>query len=191
MPERCSAASQRASSNHRMSLSSAPLFSLSREQMESSQLETWKSLLPIAVERARQTYTHSQHCIASATASVSSPTACGSDGPTLCDCGRGKDLPPAFIKSMKSLPGIGKSRLDPSCFFYRAALLPLYTTPGMYCRDFIWPPGVKLMCVCFFIIVVIVFCVLRILSMTVRVGGRNFAAVSRSGPWSVGYVRES
>ncbi|CAB1098062.1 unnamed protein product [Ectocarpus sp. CCAP 1310/34] len=72
----------------------------------------WGSLLPAAVERARQTYAHTADCIY--------PTP-GYSGRTLCSCGMGKDLPPGFVESMRS------AKLVPlqTCF-HRAALSPLF-----------------------------------------------------------------
>lgn len=74
----------------------------------------WASLLPVAVERARQTYTHTAGC---------AYTRPGDSGRTLCSCGQGKDLPPAFKESMKQTNARG-SLVHP--LFHRAALSPLF-----------------------------------------------------------------
>lgn len=74
----------------------------------------WDSLLPVAVERARQTYTHTAECQYTRRAG-----ACR----TLCSCGEGKDLPSAFEESMKQVNAPG-SAVHP--LFYRAALSPLF-----------------------------------------------------------------
>lgn len=74
----------------------------------------WESLLPVAVERARQTYTHNAACEYPSQSDA---------GRTLCTCGQGKDLPPAFKESMKQVNASG-SVVHP--LFYRAALSPLF-----------------------------------------------------------------
>lgn len=76
----------------------------------------WKSLLPVAVERARQSYAHVVDCIYSKSRD--------SVFPALCGCGRGKDLPPAFVESMESVDAVGEAPAHK--LFYRAALSPLY-----------------------------------------------------------------
>lgn len=79
------------------------------------------ALLPVAVERARQTYAHTTDCIYS-TPSDAIPI---SASPSVCICGMGKDLPPAFVGSMKSANAmVGGAPL--TAFVYRAALSPLY-----------------------------------------------------------------
>ena len=75
----------------------------------------WDSLLPVAVERGRQTYTHTAEC------EYTTPE---SSGRALCSCGQGKDLPSAFVESMtKQASSLGSSV---SPLFYRAALSPLF-----------------------------------------------------------------
>lgn len=85
-------------------------------QMYPGEKALWNSLLPVAVERARQTYTHTAEC------KYASPG--GAGGALLCTCGEGKDLPAAFEESMKQVNAFG-SLVHP--FFYRAALSPLFT----------------------------------------------------------------
>lgn len=74
----------------------------------------WESLLPVAVERARLSYSHTSEC---------EYTRPGGSGRTLCSCGEGKDLPSKFEKSMRSVNAPG-SLVHPH--FYRAALSPLF-----------------------------------------------------------------
>ncbi|CBN79557.1 conserved unknown protein [Ectocarpus siliculosus] len=81
----------------------------------SGEVALWGSLLPAAVERARQTYAHTADCI------YSTP---GYSGRTLCSCGMGKDLPPGFVESMRSAKAPGLVPLH-TCF-HRAALSPLF-----------------------------------------------------------------
>lgn len=84
-------------------------------QAVSGEVALWGSLLPAAVERARQTYAHTADCI------YSTP---GYSGRTLCSCGMGKDLPPGFVESTRSENALGLAPLQ--TFFYRAALSPLF-----------------------------------------------------------------
>ncbi|CAM9211239.1 unnamed protein product, partial [Laminaria digitata] len=85
------------------------------------ELELWTALLPVAVERARQTYAHAPDCMYSIPSDAS---------PTVCSCGMGKDLHPAFMESMKSVRAlVGGAAL--TTLFYRAALSPLYAPPEM------------------------------------------------------------
>lgn len=85
-------------------------------QVGTAELAIWMSLFPVAVERARQTYTHLADCAYAKNAGESS----------LCQCGMGKDLPPAFVRCMNTS---GTESLLPR--FYRAALSPFYLPPGM------------------------------------------------------------
>eukprot|EP00752_Nemacystus_decipiens_P011512 g10222.t1 len=79
------------------------------------EMALWESLLPVAVERARQSYTHTAEC------AYTRPRE--SRRSVLCTCGEGKDLPSAFEKSMKQIhpPGMGSAHP----LFHRAALSPL------------------------------------------------------------------
>lgn len=77
------------------------------------EIDLWESMLPVAVERARQTYAHTAEC---------TYTKLGSSGWTLCSCGKGKDLPPAFEESMQQVNTPG-SLVHP--LFYRTVLSPL------------------------------------------------------------------
>lgn len=77
----------------------------------------WGLLLPVAVERAWQTYTHTAEC---------EYTRLGGSGWTVCSYGKGKDLPPAFKESLKQINTPG-SLVHP--LFYRAAFSPLFA-PG-------------------------------------------------------------
>lgn len=87
-------------------------------QAAPGELELWASLLPAAVERARQTYAHSTGCLY---------TKHGSSGRTLCSCGKGKDLPPAFVKLIKPSDEIGREHgVVVHSLFHRAALSPLF-----------------------------------------------------------------
>lgn len=92
------------------------------EQMDKLQLGAWKAFCLSSSAVAR--HVHSKDCVAS------SPTTHGSGDRTLCECGRGKDVPPIFVESMKSLELDGENILELSCF-YRAAVSPLYNPPGM------------------------------------------------------------
>ncbi|CAN0472242.1 unnamed protein product, partial [Ectocarpus sp. 8 AP-2014] len=84
-------------------------------QAVSGEVALWGSLLPAAVERARQTYAHTADCI------YSTP---GYSGRTLCSCGMGKDLPSGFVESMSSANALELVQLQ-TCF-HRAALSPLF-----------------------------------------------------------------
>ncbi|CAM9233644.1 unnamed protein product [Ectocarpus fasciculatus] len=81
----------------------------------SGELALWASLLPAAVERARQTYAHTADCIYSTS---------GYSGRTICGCGLGNDLPPGFVESMHSANALGPAPLQAR--FHRAALSPLF-----------------------------------------------------------------
>lgn len=76
-------------------------------------LFTWKTLLPTATERVRESYNHYPDCIYQNSATV--PASFGSGHRFLCECAEGMQLPKAF----ESGP-IGTSGL--SQYFYRAAL---------------------------------------------------------------------
>ena len=93
-------------------------------QADREEFELWTALLPIAVERARQTYEHASDCIYS----IPSDAIPSSASPTLCGCGRSMDLPPAFMKSMKSVKAMAGGAAV-SSLVYRAALSPLYAPP--------------------------------------------------------------
>eukprot|EP00752_Nemacystus_decipiens_P011513 g10223.t1 len=81
------------------------------------EMALWESLLPVAVERARQSYTHTAEC------AYTRPRE--SRRSVLCSCGEGKDLPSAFEESMiKQIHPLGMSSVHP--LFYRAALSPLF-----------------------------------------------------------------
>ncbi|CAN0144317.1 unnamed protein product, partial [Ectocarpus fasciculatus] len=82
------------------------------------EIKLWLSLLPVAVERARESYAHADDCCAYSRTSHDS-------APVLCECGMGKDLPPAFVETLKSANVNGEKN------FYRAALSPLYVPQGM------------------------------------------------------------
>lgn len=90
-------------------------------QADRSEVELWTALLPVVVERARQTYAHSTDC-------AYSKLKTSSGGPTLCGCGKGKDLPRTFVESIESVTATGSDQ-PLHCFFYRAALSPLYNSP--------------------------------------------------------------
>ena len=77
------------------------------------------SLLPLAVERARQTYSHSDDCIY---------TKMGEASRMLCSCGKGKDLPSAFVESMKLANAVGQ-KVVVTELTYRAVLSPLFAHP--------------------------------------------------------------
>ncbi|CAM9288454.1 unnamed protein product [Ectocarpus fasciculatus] len=81
------------------------------------EIKLWLSLLPVAVERARESYAHGDDCTYSRTSHDSAPI--------LCKCGMGKDLPPAFVETLKFLHVNGEEN------FYRAALSPLYVPQRM------------------------------------------------------------
>ncbi|CAN0267812.1 unnamed protein product, partial [Ectocarpus sp. 12 AP-2014] len=81
------------------------------------EIKLWLSLLPVAVERARESYAHAEDCTYSRTSHDSAPV--------LCKCGMGKDLPPAFVETLKS------GNVNGDKCFYRAALSPLYVPQGM------------------------------------------------------------
>lgn len=83
------------------------------------ELDLWAKLLPVAVERARQTYTHTDDCTY---ANMSDTTL------TLCSCGKGKDLPPSFMRSIESANKVG-ARVPVHPLVYRAAISPLYAPP--------------------------------------------------------------
>ncbi|CAN0558845.1 unnamed protein product, partial [Ectocarpus sp. 12 AP-2014] len=83
-------------------------------QAYAGEIKLWLSLLPVAVERARESYAHAEDCTYSRTSHDSAPV--------LCKCGMGKDLPPAFVEALKS------GNVNGEKCFYRAALSPLYTT---------------------------------------------------------------
>lgn len=91
--------------------------------MESSEFELWTTLLPTAVERARQSYAHSSDC------SYSRPNGVGGTG--ICGCGRGKDLPPDFIDRMIAVEAKMDNKIEIHPLFYRAAFSPLYALPQM------------------------------------------------------------
>ena len=78
----------------------------------------WRALLPAAVERARQSYMHTTECI------YSKPDGCCETN--LCNCGRGKDLPPDFNARMRSIEVALDVNTTVQSLFYRAALSPLY-----------------------------------------------------------------
>lgn len=80
----------------------------------------WESLLPVAVERARQSYAHTAEC------TYIRP---GTSGWTLCSCGEGKDLPSTFEESMNQVNALG-SLVHP--LFYRAALSPLFVPAAIF-----------------------------------------------------------
>lgn len=80
------------------------------------------TLLPVVVERARQTYVHASNC------AYSEPKT-SPGGPVLCDCGRGNDLPSAFVRALELLTAAESDDSLHRCF-YRAALSPLYSAPG-------------------------------------------------------------
>ncbi|CAN0282783.1 unnamed protein product, partial [Ectocarpus sp. 12 AP-2014] len=83
------------------------------------ELALWAALLPVAVERARQTYAHTADC------TYASP----SDAPlALCDCGRGKDLHPECMHSIELANAMG-ARVPVHPSVYRAAFSPLYAPP--------------------------------------------------------------
>lgn len=90
-------------------------------QVGREEFELWTALLPAAVERARQTYAHTSDCI------YSLPS---NDSPTVCSCGMGKDLPPAFMKAMRSVKAIAGGAAV-TTLVYRAALSPLYAPTEM------------------------------------------------------------
>ncbi len=73
----------------------------------------------MAVERARQTYTHTADCIY---ANPSNETL------TLCSCGKGKDLPPSFMRSIEFVNKLGAG-VPVHPLVYRAAISPLYAPP--------------------------------------------------------------
>lgn len=88
-------------------------------QAYSGELDLWAALLPVAVERARQTYTHTADCIYAKPSDASL---------TLCSCGKGKDLPPLFMHSVELANAMG-GQLPVHPLVYRAALSPLYAPP--------------------------------------------------------------
>lgn len=90
------------------------------------ELELWAALLPVAVERARQTYAHASDCIYS----IPSDAIPIDSSLTICSCGMGKDLPPAFMQSMMSVKAM-KGGAAVSMFVYRAALSPLFAPAEM------------------------------------------------------------
>ncbi|CAM9120897.1 unnamed protein product [Ectocarpus sp. 6 AP-2014] len=84
------------------------------------ELALWTALLPVAVERARQTYAHTADCT----------YASRSDAPlALCDCGRGKDLHSECMHSIELANAMG-ARVPVHPSVYRAAFSPLYAPPG-------------------------------------------------------------
>lgn len=82
----------------------------------------WNELLPFAVERARQTYSHTDDCIY---------TKAGGPSDMLCSCGKGKDLPSTFVESMKPASKLGKKAVVHDSV-YRAALSPLLASPAKF-----------------------------------------------------------
>ncbi|CAM9230359.1 unnamed protein product [Scytosiphon promiscuus] len=86
------------------------------------ELDLWAALLPVAVERARQTYAHSASC------SYGKPSKPHGARWTICSCGKGKDLPPECMHSLELANQMG-GRVPVHPFVYRAALSPLYAPP--------------------------------------------------------------
>ncbi|CAM9482521.1 unnamed protein product [Hapterophycus canaliculatus] len=85
----------------------------------------WESLIPGAVERARQTYAHTTDC---------SYTTLSHAHRTLCCCGKGKDLPEEFKRSMKTTSTDPADEGPPlHSLMYRAALSPLYAPIHVAC----------------------------------------------------------
>lgn len=82
-------------------------------------MDLWAALLPVAVERARQSYTHTADCIYAKSSGAS---------PTLCSCGKGMNLPPWFMHSIELANAMGR-RVPIHPLVYRAALSPLYAPP--------------------------------------------------------------
>eukprot|EP00752_Nemacystus_decipiens_P005603 g5071.t1 len=91
------------------------------------ELELWAALLPVAVERARQSYTHTADC-SYAESSDARLTKQSDPSRSLCSCGKGKDLPPWFMHSIELANAMGE-RVPVHPLFYRAALSPLYVPP--------------------------------------------------------------
>ena len=83
------------------------------------ELDLWAKFLPVSIERARQTYAHTADCVY---AKLSDDTL------TLCSCGKGKDLPPLFMRSIESVNRLG-ARVPVHPLVYRAAISPLYAPP--------------------------------------------------------------
>lgn len=84
-------------------------------QAQPGEMALWDSLLPVAVERARRTYTHTAECTYT--------TPGGSGRTLLCSCGQGEDLPSEFEESITQVRS-PESSVHP--LFYRAALSPLF-----------------------------------------------------------------
>lgn len=103
-------------------------------KVESSEMELWTTLLPTAVERARQSYAHASDC------SYSRPNGVG--GTTICGCGRGKDLPPDFTNCMRSVEAMIDGKVEIQPLFYRAAFSPLYALPEVNPTVQMTRPGV-------------------------------------------------
>lgn len=97
----------------------APVLCTPCVQAYPGELNLWAKLLPVAVERARQTYSHTANCAYAKSSDTS---------PTLCSCGRGKDLPPDFMHSIELANAMGE-RVPVHTLVYRAALSPVYAPP--------------------------------------------------------------
>ena len=82
------------------------------------EFEVWRMLLPGLVERARQSYLHTAECIYSKPEDVRLTN--------LCDCARGKDLPPDFEACVRAVEVALDVKTSIQSLFYRAALSPLY-----------------------------------------------------------------
>ncbi|CAM9617094.1 unnamed protein product, partial [Hapterophycus canaliculatus] len=92
-------------------------------QASTGEIDLWESLIPASVERARQTYLHTTDCSYNKLSDVY---------PTLCSCGKGKDLPWTFKLPIKTANANGEGPPLQS-LMYRAALSPLYAPTEMAC----------------------------------------------------------
>lgn len=92
-------------------------------QASAGEMNLWERLLPVAVERARQTYAHSVECLYNGNGNT------GNSLRTLCNCGKGKDLPLTFVKTMSSADSAQPTWHS---LMYRAAFSPVYRPTEMW-----------------------------------------------------------
>ncbi|CAM9617444.1 unnamed protein product [Hapterophycus canaliculatus] len=96
--------------------------SLVKSKAYPGELDLWARLLPVAVERARQTYAHSVSC------TYGKPSRPGGSRWSICSCGKGKDIPPKCMHSTE-LANQMAGGVPVHSSVYRAALSPLYAPP--------------------------------------------------------------